>query len=74
MQNPYHVPAGQPPAPSPIKRYDGKNGMPNYDANHGGHYGASAQIATQGHAPQPEMFQGHWGNVGGTRLDGLIQR
>ena len=47
----------------PPKRYDGKNGEPTYDTGHGGHYGASAQIAANGHAPPPETFTGHWGNV-----------
>jgi hypothetical protein len=45
------------------KKYDGQNGVPLYDASHGGHYGASAAIATAGHAPPPETFSGHWGNV-----------
>lgn len=45
------------------KRYDGKNGTPLYDQNHGGHYGASAGIAASGHAPPPETFTGHWQNV-----------
>lgn len=55
-------PQQQPPAAAP-KRYDGKNGAPLYDASHGGHYGASAAIAAQGHPPPPETFTGHWQNV-----------
>ncbi|KAK5107332.1 hypothetical protein LTR62_001387 [Meristemomyces frigidus] len=55
------APAAQ-PAPAP-RKYDGKNGMPNYDTAHGGHYGASASIAGQGHAPPPETFTGQWANV-----------
>ena len=51
------------PAPAAPKKYDGQNGMPLYDHTHGGHYGASAGIAAQGHAPPPETFSGHWGNV-----------
>lgn len=62
MQAPYGVPQGQPQGPQP-KRYDGKNGQPMYDAGHGGHYGASAQIAAAGHQPPPETFTGHWQNV-----------
>lgn len=62
MQTPYGAPPGQVPAAQP-KRYDGKNGTPMYDQNHGGHYGASAGIAAQGHAPPPETFTGHWQNV-----------
>lgn len=52
----------QPAAAAP-KRYDGKNGAPLYDSNHGGHYGASAAIAAAGHPPPPETFTGHWQNV-----------
>jgi hypothetical protein len=52
-----------PPPPAAPKKYDGQNGVPLYDASHGGHYGASAAIATAGHAPPPETFSGHWGNV-----------
>jgi len=59
MQDPY---AAQQPAVPP-KQYDGKNGMPKYDEKHGGHYGASANIATSGHAPAQETFTGHWTNV-----------
>lgn len=55
-------PQQAPPAAAP-KRYDGKNGTPLYDQNHGGHYGASAGIAASGHAPPPETFTGHWQNV-----------
>jgi len=51
-------------APAPqIKRYDGTNGQPNYDTDHGGHYGASSTIATQGHAPDPALFTGTYSNV-----------
>lgn len=56
------VPPQQPSQAAP-KRYDGKNGAPLYDQTHGGHYGASAGIAAQGHAPPPETFTGHWQNV-----------
>ena len=38
--------------------------MPLYDTAHGGHYGASANIAAQGHQPPPETFTGQWANVG----------
>lgn len=58
----------QPPPVAAPKRYDGKNGTPMYDQNHGGHYGASAGIAASGHAPPPETFTGHWQNVSRTRL------
>lgn len=36
----------QPPgAPqSAPKKYDGENGVPKYDVNNGGHYGASQQV------------------------------
>ncbi|EME42894.1 hypothetical protein DOTSEDRAFT_72361 [Dothistroma septosporum NZE10] len=62
MQTPYGaLPPGQ--AQQAPKRYDGKNGLPVYDHNHGGHYGASAAIAANGHAPPPETFTGHWQNV-----------
>ncbi|WPH00699.1 histone-fold-containing protein [Acrodontium crateriforme] len=61
MQAPYNI-AGQQPGSAP-KRYDGKNGQPLYDANTGGHYGASAAIAGAGHAPPAETFTGHWSNV-----------
>ncbi|KAM0719050.1 hypothetical protein Q7P37_004955 [Cladosporium fusiforme] len=63
MQAPYSVQQPPPQAPAAPKKYDGQNGMPLYDASHGGHYGASAGIAAQGHAPPPETFSGHWGNV-----------
>lgn len=53
----------QPPSMAAPKKYDGKNGTPLYDQNHGGHYGASAGIAASGHAPPPETFTGHWQNV-----------
>ena len=59
---PYGVPQAQPSAVPP-KRYDRKNGQPLYDTAHGGHYGASAHIAAQGHAPPAETFTGHWANV-----------
>ncbi|KAK1074312.1 Transcriptional activator hap5 [Friedmanniomyces endolithicus] len=64
MQAPYGgIPSqGQAPAAAP-RRYDGKNGMPLYDTAHGGHYGASANIAAQGHQPPPETFTGQWANV-----------
>ncbi|KAK4540957.1 hypothetical protein LTR36_008465 [Oleoguttula mirabilis] len=63
MQAPYgSIPQGPPAAAAP-KRYDGKNGNPVYDAAHGGHYGASANIAAQGHQPPAETFTGHWANV-----------
>lgn len=65
MQAGYGVP--QPPATAAPKRYDGKNGQPMYDSAHGGHYGASANIAAQGHAPPPETFTGHWANVSTSR-------
>ena len=48
-------------APQP-KRYDGTD-APKYDVGHGGHYGAAAALAATGHAPPPETFTGHWGNV-----------
>ncbi|KXT01459.1 hypothetical protein AC578_9524 [Pseudocercospora eumusae] len=57
------VPPQQPAQQQQPKRYDGKNGAPLYDSGHGGHYGASAAIAAQGHAPPPETFTGHWQNV-----------
>jgi nuclear transcription factor Y gamma len=64
MQAPgYPVQPPPPQAPAAPKKYDGQNGMPLYDHSHGGHYGASAGIAAQGHAPPPETFSGHWGNV-----------
>jgi nuclear transcription factor Y gamma len=64
MQAPgYPVQPPPPQAPAAPKKYDGQNGMPLYDHTHGGHYGASAGIAAQGHAPPPETFSGHWGNV-----------
>ena len=57
MQAPYgNLPQQQaPPATPAPKRYDGKNGNPVYDSTHGGHYGASAGIAAQGHQPRPLM-------------------
>ncbi|KAL1608351.1 Transcriptional activator hap5 [Paraconiothyrium brasiliense] len=45
------------------RRYDGQNGNPLYDPGNGGHYGASAAIAAQGHAPDPQLFTGAWQNV-----------
>lgn len=64
----------QPPpqAPAAPKKYDGQNGMPLYDHTHGGHYGASAAIAAQGHAPPPETFSGHWGNVSSSHLSSAV--
>ena len=63
MQAPAYPVQPPPQAPAAPKKYDGQNGMPLYDHTHGGHYGASAGIAAQGHAPPPETFSGHWGNV-----------
>ena len=63
MQAPGYPAQPPPQAPAAPKKYDGQNGMPLYDHTHGGHYGASAGIAAQGHAPPPETFSGHWGNV-----------
>ena len=60
---PYGVPQAPTQQPSQLKRYDGKNGAPLYDSNNGGHYGASAALSAQGHAPSPDTFQGHWQNV-----------
>jgi hypothetical protein len=57
------VPPPQQPAQATPKRYDGQNGAMLYDPKHGGHYGASATIASAGHAPPPETFTGHWQNV-----------
>lgn len=45
------------------RRYDGQNGNPLYEPSNGGHYGASASIAAQGHAPDPQVFTGQWANV-----------
>jgi len=45
------------------RRYDGADGSPAYDTAHGGHYGAAAHITAQGHAPDPNVFSGHWSNV-----------
>ncbi|KAF2733516.1 histone-fold-containing protein [Polyplosphaeria fusca] len=50
-------------APAAPRRYDGLNGNPLYDPANGGHYGASANIAAQGHAPDPQLFTGSWQNV-----------
>lgn len=62
-----HKTHGQPnlrqqPAAAP-RRYDGQNGNPLYDPGNGGHYGASAAIAAQGHSPDPQLFTGAWQNV-----------
>ncbi|KAF2205164.1 histone-fold-containing protein [Delitschia confertaspora ATCC 74209] len=51
------------PAPAEPRRYDGTNGNPLYDEHNGGHYGASATIAANGHAPDPQLFTGSWQNV-----------
>ncbi|EMC97696.1 hypothetical protein BAUCODRAFT_462958 [Baudoinia panamericana UAMH 10762] len=72
MQAPYgglppNVQAQQASQQQP-RRYDGTNGMPEYDTKHGGHYGASSSIAAGGNAPPPETFTGHWQNV---RLHGI---
>jgi histone H3/H4 len=49
---------------APPRHYDGENGNPLYDPTHnGGHYGASAHIAAQGHAPDAALFTGAWQNV-----------
>ncbi|KAH6684201.1 histone-fold-containing protein [Halenospora varia] len=37
--------------------------QPVYDTNHGGHYGASAQLAGAGYAPVAEFYTGAWANV-----------
>ncbi|KAJ4366907.1 CCAAT- binding transcription factor component [Neocucurbitaria cava] len=50
-------------APAAPRRYDGQAGNPLYDPQQGGHYGASASIAAQGHAPDPQLFTGSWQNV-----------
>ncbi|KAH8724703.1 histone-fold-containing protein [Phaeosphaeriaceae sp. PMI808] len=50
-------------APAAPRRYDGQAGNPLYDPQQGGHYGASATIAAQGHAPDPQLFTGSWQNV-----------
>ncbi|KAF2028453.1 histone-fold-containing protein [Setomelanomma holmii] len=50
-------------APAAPRRYDGQGGNPMYDPQQGGHYGASASIAAQGHAPDPQLFTGSWQNV-----------
>jgi len=60
---PAHLRARQGPNPNQPKRYDGQNGNPLYDPTAGGHYGASASIAFSGHAPDPAIFTGAWGNV-----------
>lgn len=49
--------------PAAPRRYDGQNNNPLYDSANGGHYGASASIAAQGHAPDPTLFTGAWQNV-----------
>ncbi|KAK5134928.1 hypothetical protein LTR08_006019 [Meristemomyces frigidus] len=66
MQAPYgNVPQQQQVQPTTAapKRYDGENGNPEYKTKNGGHYGASASIAAQGHQPPAETFTGHWANV-----------
>ncbi|KAH3906987.1 hypothetical protein HBI56_113710 [Parastagonospora nodorum] len=50
-------------APAAPRRYDGQAGNPLYDPTQSGHYGASASIAAQGHAPDPQLFTGSWQNV-----------
>ncbi|KZM19453.1 CCAAT- binding transcription factor component [Ascochyta rabiei] len=50
-------------APAAPRRYDGQSGNPLYDPANGGHYGASAAIAAQGHAPDPQLFTQSWQNV-----------
>jgi len=65
------APAAQ-PASAP-RKYDGKNGMPNYDTAHGGHYGASAAIAAGGSAPPPETFTGQWANVSDAGQERTVQ-
>jgi len=37
--------------------------QPRYDPSVGGHYGASAALAAQGHAPGADHYQGTWANV-----------
>lgn len=56
------MPASSAPQAAP-KRYDGQDGTIAYDEKHGGHFGASSTIATQGQAPPPETFTGLWSNV-----------
>jgi nuclear transcription factor Y gamma len=80
MQAPQHPYGAMPNAQAQLggqaqapKRYDGENGVPNYDPAHGGHYGASAAIAANGHAPPAETFQGHWGNVSGCAVPPTTQ-
>ncbi|CAG8971931.1 hypothetical protein HYALB_00003266 [Hymenoscyphus albidus] len=41
----------------------GQRAQPVYDTNHGGHYGASAALASQGYAPVAEFYTGAWANV-----------
>ncbi|RAR01934.1 malate dehydrogenase [Stemphylium lycopersici] len=45
------------------RKYDGQQGNPLYDSANGGHYGASAAIAAQNQAPDPQLFTGSWQNV-----------
>ncbi|KAF7577449.1 hypothetical protein PtrM4_016890 [Pyrenophora tritici-repentis] len=45
------------------RKYDGQQGNPLYDSANGGHYGASASIAAQNQAPDPQLFTGSWQNV-----------
>ncbi|KAF2226700.1 histone-fold-containing protein [Elsinoe ampelina] len=53
-----------PPPQAAMKKYDGKNGQPEYNPAQNGHYGASSAIAAAGHAPNPELFTGPYQNVG----------
>ncbi|KAF1940915.1 histone-fold-containing protein [Clathrospora elynae] len=45
------------------RKYDGLQGNLLYDSAQGGHYGASASIAAQNQAPDPQLFTGSWQNV-----------
>ncbi|KAF2151139.1 histone-fold-containing protein [Myriangium duriaei CBS 260.36] len=60
---PPQVQPQQPPQQA-MKKYDGKNGQPLYNATNQGHYGASSAIVTAGHAPPQDLFQGQYSNVG----------
>ncbi|KAG9196150.1 histone-fold-containing protein [Alternaria panax] len=53
----------QQPQQAAPRKYDGQQGNPLYDPQQGGHYGASAAIAAQNHAPDPQLFTGSWQNV-----------
>jgi len=53
----------QQPQQAAPRKYDGQQGNPLYDPTNGGHYGASAAIAAQNHAPDPQLFTGSWQNV-----------